>query len=112
MPTPSEHKTVQARILAYAQESGWTLVSRAEADVRRASSSEGYAGTRGQGAETMITTFLTTTCRERQPSALPNPVNYPPVKAGSGQPGVFPFIIRIIWRIKTKSFFNPQYMTI
>ena len=32
MSKPSEHKTVQARILAYAQEIGWTLVSRAEAE--------------------------------------------------------------------------------
>lgn len=35
MPAPSEHKTVQARILAYAQECGWTLVSREEAERRR-----------------------------------------------------------------------------
>jgi type I restriction enzyme R subunit len=35
MPAPSEHKTVQARILAYAQECGWTLVSRDEAERRR-----------------------------------------------------------------------------
>ena len=33
---PAEHKTVQARILAYAQEIGWTYVPRAEAEVRRA----------------------------------------------------------------------------
>ncbi len=32
---PSEHKTVQARILAYAQEIGWTFVSREEAERRR-----------------------------------------------------------------------------
>jgi len=32
---PSEHKTVQARILAYAQEVGWTFVPRAEAEKRR-----------------------------------------------------------------------------
>ncbi len=32
---PSEHKTVQARILAYAQEVGWSLVSREEAEQRR-----------------------------------------------------------------------------
>jgi hypothetical protein len=32
---PSEHKTVQARIRAYAQEIGWTYVSRAEAEARR-----------------------------------------------------------------------------
>lgn len=35
MITPGEHKTVQARILAYAESIGWTLVSREEADQRR-----------------------------------------------------------------------------
>jgi type I restriction enzyme R subunit len=35
MPAPGEHKTVQARILAYAQEIGWTYVSREEAERRR-----------------------------------------------------------------------------
>jgi type I restriction enzyme R subunit len=35
MPAPGEHKTVQARILAYAQEIGWTYVPRAEAEERR-----------------------------------------------------------------------------
>jgi type I restriction enzyme R subunit len=35
MPTPGEHKTVQARILRYAQQIGWTYVPRAEAERRR-----------------------------------------------------------------------------
>src|SRR6266851_7313130 len=35
MPTPGEHKTVQARILKYAQAIGWTYVPRAEAQARR-----------------------------------------------------------------------------
>lgn len=35
MPKPGEHKTVQARILEYAQEIGWTYVHREEAEVRR-----------------------------------------------------------------------------
>jgi hypothetical protein len=35
MPTPGEYKTVQARILAYAQEIGWTHVPRVEAERRR-----------------------------------------------------------------------------
>ena len=35
MTAPGEHKTVQARILAYAQEIGWRYVSRAEAERRR-----------------------------------------------------------------------------
>ncbi|MBN1958726.1 MAG: HsdR family type I site-specific deoxyribonuclease, partial [Desulfuromonadales bacterium] len=32
---PGEHKTVQARILKYAEEIGWTIVSREEAEERR-----------------------------------------------------------------------------
>jgi len=35
MPKPGEPKTVQARILAYAQEIGWPFVPRAEAEKRR-----------------------------------------------------------------------------
>jgi type I restriction enzyme R subunit len=35
MPKPGEHKTVQARILKYAQDIGWTFVSRTEAERRR-----------------------------------------------------------------------------
>src|SRR5579862_16946 len=35
MPKPGEHKTVQARILQYANEIGWTIVPRAEAEKRR-----------------------------------------------------------------------------
>jgi type I restriction enzyme R subunit len=35
MSKPGEHKTVQARILAYAQEIGWSFGSREEADQRR-----------------------------------------------------------------------------
>jgi type I restriction enzyme R subunit len=35
MVKPGEHKTVQLRILAYAQEIGWTYVPRDEAERRR-----------------------------------------------------------------------------
>jgi len=35
MPAPGEHKTVQARILKYAEEIGWNFVTRAEAETRR-----------------------------------------------------------------------------
>ena len=35
MPKPGENKTVQSRILTYAQEIGWKLVSRNEAEARR-----------------------------------------------------------------------------
>src|SRR5947207_11404374 len=35
MPVPGEHKTVQARILKYAQDIGWKFVPRVEAEGRR-----------------------------------------------------------------------------
>ena len=35
MTAPGEHKTVQARILAYAQEIGWRYVPRTDAEARR-----------------------------------------------------------------------------
>ena len=35
MATPGEHKTVQSRILAYAEAIGWTVVPRAQAEHRR-----------------------------------------------------------------------------
>ena len=35
MPAPGEHKTVQDRILAYAQEIGWRYVPRDKAEARR-----------------------------------------------------------------------------
>lgn len=42
MPTPGEHKTVQARILEYAEAIGWTLVSREEAERRRGAFPRSY----------------------------------------------------------------------
>ena len=44
MPQPSEHKTVQGRILRYAQEIGWTYVARDEAERRRGFSSHPEGG--------------------------------------------------------------------
>jgi type I restriction enzyme R subunit len=41
MPKPGEHKTVQARILQYAQDIGWSYVPRAEAEKRRSFDSDG-----------------------------------------------------------------------
>ena len=41
MPKPGEHKTVQNRILKYAQEIGWTFVPRTEAERRRGFSADG-----------------------------------------------------------------------
>lgn len=39
MSAPTEHKTVQSRILEYAREIGWTFVPRAEAERRRGAAS-------------------------------------------------------------------------
>jgi len=44
VPTPGERKTVQGRILAYAQEVGWTYVPRADAELRRGFDLEGATG--------------------------------------------------------------------
>jgi len=41
MPRPGEHKTVQARILRYAREIGWTYVPRDEAERRRCFDADG-----------------------------------------------------------------------
>jgi len=41
MPTPGEHKTVQSRILQYAQDIGWSYVPRDEAQRRRGFDPEG-----------------------------------------------------------------------
>ena len=46
MPTPTEQKTVQNRILKYAQEIGWTFVPQAEAEQRR-----GFKDTGNSSAE-------------------------------------------------------------
>lgn len=35
MTAPTEHKTIQARILKYAQDIGWKYVSRGDAEARR-----------------------------------------------------------------------------
>ncbi|MCG8344119.1 MAG: HsdR family type I site-specific deoxyribonuclease [Chlorobiales bacterium] len=56
MPTPSEHKTVQARILTYAQNVGWTVVSREEAEKRR-----------GDGLSLFFDDLLDTKVREFNP---------------------------------------------
>ena len=53
MPNPTEHKTVQARILAYAQEIDWTILSRAEAERRRGVTEPGLSSPGlGEGEDT------------------------------------------------------------
>jgi type I restriction enzyme R subunit len=51
MSAPGEHKTVQARVLRYAQEIGWTFVPRAEAEARHGLKAEGVTpAERSRGA--------------------------------------------------------------
>ena len=51
MSTPGEHKTVQARILAYAQEIGWSFVRTEEAERRRGFEPPSPSGLRRSGPE-------------------------------------------------------------
>jgi type I restriction enzyme, R subunit len=47
MSKPGEHKTVQARLLEYAREVGWTFVPRGEAEVRRGIKESGLSSPLG-----------------------------------------------------------------
>ena len=49
MPAPGEHKTVQARIITYAQEIGWTFVPQKEAERRRGFDPEAPPRDRAKG---------------------------------------------------------------
>ncbi|HUF08380.1 MAG TPA: type I restriction endonuclease, partial [Rhodothermales bacterium] len=51
MPKPGEHKTVQSRILEYAGDVGWTVVSREEAERRRDFDPSSPSGLRGTSHE-------------------------------------------------------------
>jgi type I restriction enzyme R subunit len=67
MPTPSEHKTVQARILAYAEAIGWTLVSREEAEQRRGFDSDVPPKDRAKGRSLFFDDLLDAKVREFNP---------------------------------------------
>ena len=51
MNKPGEHKTVQARILAYAQEIGWSFVPREKAEQRRGFEPSSFFGLRRSGPD-------------------------------------------------------------
>lgn len=46
---PGEHKTVQARHLEYAEDIGWTIVPREDAEQHRSFDSEAVTGNRMKG---------------------------------------------------------------
>jgi len=62
MPTPSEHKTVQARILGYAEAIGWTFVPREEAEQRRGFDPEVPPADRAKTAHSSSTICSTPSC--------------------------------------------------
>ena len=67
MPTPSEHKTVQARILNYAQDIGWTFVPRNEAEQRRGFDSDAPSEDRAKGASLFFGDLVDAKVREFNP---------------------------------------------
>ena len=67
MPTPSEHKTVQARILEYAGSIGWTVVSREEAERRRGFDPEAPIGEQARHRSLFFDDGLDNKVREFNP---------------------------------------------
>ena len=67
MPTPSEHKTVQARILEYAQDIGWTLVLRDDAEQRRGFEPDAASADNAKGASLYFDDLLDAKVREFNP---------------------------------------------
>ena len=67
MPTPGEHKTVQARILAYAQEVGWCFVPREEAERRRGFDPDVQPADRAKNRSLFFDDLLNAKVREFNP---------------------------------------------
>ena len=67
MPTPGEHKTVQARILEYAEAIGWTRVSREEGERRRGFDPEVPSADRAKGRSLFFDDLLDAKVREFNP---------------------------------------------
>jgi hypothetical protein len=88
MPTPGEHKTVQARILAYAKAVGWTFVSQKEAEQRRGFDPETPIKDRAKGCTLFFEDLLDTKVREFNPRYA---------EAEGALPGKFPPSPRL-WR--------------
>ncbi|QNI73792.1 type I restriction endonuclease subunit R [Synechococcus sp. NOUM97013] len=67
MPTPGEHKTVQARILEYAEATGWSIVSREEAEQRRGFETNLPPAERAKGCSLFFDNLLVEKVREFNP---------------------------------------------
>ncbi|WPL18378.1 Type-1 restriction enzyme R protein [Thiorhodovibrio winogradskyi] len=64
MPTPGEHKTVQSRILEYAQAVGWTFVPRKQAEQRRGFDPDAPAADRARSRSLFFDDLLAAKVRE------------------------------------------------
>ena len=73
MPLPGEHKTVQARILEYAQEIGWTFVPRADAESRRGFDPAAPNPAAASGASVYFEDLLHAKVREFNPTYSEGP---------------------------------------
>jgi len=80
MPTPGEHKTVQARILGYAEAIGWSVVSREEAEQRRGFDPEVPPADRAKNRSLFFDDLLDAKLREFNPRYA---------EAGGALPGAF-----------------------
>jgi type I restriction enzyme R subunit len=67
MPKPGEHKTVQARILKYSEDIGWTIVSREEAERRRGFDPDASPADRAKNRSLFFDELLDTKVREFNP---------------------------------------------
>ena len=67
MPTPTEHKTVQARILKYAQDVGWAFVPRDKAEKRRGFEPDASSTDNAKGASLYFDDLLDAKVREFNP---------------------------------------------
>ena len=67
MPKPGEHKTVQSRILKYAQDIGWTFVPRGEAETRRGFDPDVPPKDRPKSASLFFDVLLDTKIRQFNP---------------------------------------------
>ena len=67
MSQPTEHKTVQARIIAYAEAIGWTIVSREEAEQRRGFDPDVPPGDRARNRSLFFDDLLDAKVREFNP---------------------------------------------
>ena len=67
MPTPGEHKTVQARVLKYAEEIGWTVVPRNKAEACRGFDPDVPPKDRPKGASLFFDDLLDSKVRQFNP---------------------------------------------